>query len=103
MIKRGEVGEIKEIMEKSENLGMQTFDMALYNLYKDGKISLEEALKNADAENNLRLKIELAEKGNRSADADSDSEKHGGLSLIADEEEEEVIEGPATFALPSEA
>ena len=63
LIKAGEVMEIKEVMEKSEPMGMQTFDMALYNLYKSGKISLDEALRNADAENNLRLKIELSEKG----------------------------------------
>ena len=89
-------------MEKSEPMGMQTFDMALYHLYREGKISLEEALKNADAENNLRLKIELAEKGNSATKSDSGS--HGGLSLIADEtDEEEIIEGRSTFPLPNEA
>ena len=48
-------------MTKSENLGMQTFDAALYKLYKAGKISLEEALRNADSQNNLRLRISLEE------------------------------------------
>ncbi|NOY74115.1 MAG: PilT/PilU family type 4a pilus ATPase [Gammaproteobacteria bacterium] len=62
LIMKGEVGQIKEIMEKSENLGMQTFDGALFHMYKDGKISLEEALRNADSQNNLRLRISLAEK-----------------------------------------
>ena len=57
LIKAGDVAEIKEIMEKSETIGMQTFDMDLYNLYQSGKISREEALKNADSENNLSLKI----------------------------------------------
>ena len=61
MIKRGDIGEIKEIMEKSENLGMQTFDSALFKLYKEGRISLDEALRNADSANNLRLKISLSE------------------------------------------
>jgi len=61
MIKKGEIGTIKEIMEKSENIGMQTFDGALFKLYIDGKISLEEALKNADSKNNLKLRITLAE------------------------------------------
>jgi twitching motility protein PilU len=61
LIARGEVSELKELMEKSEEQGMQTFDRALYKLYKDGKISLEEALKNADSRNNLRLKISLDE------------------------------------------
>lgn len=61
LIAKGEVSELKELMEKSEEQGMQTFDRALYKLYKEGKISLEEALKNADSRNNLRLKISLDE------------------------------------------
>lgn len=59
LILRGEIDGIKEIMEKSSNLGMQTFDLALFNLWKEGRISQEEALKNADSANNLRLKIKL--------------------------------------------
>lgn len=51
--------EIKEIMEKSENLGMQTFDGALFHLFKEGRISQEEAIANADSANNLRLRIKL--------------------------------------------
>lgn len=61
LIKRGEVSSIKEVMEKSENLGMQTFDASLFQLYRAGRISLDEALKNADSKNNLRLRITLAE------------------------------------------
>ncbi len=61
MILKGQVKEIKEVMEKSENLGMRTFDSALYHLYKAGRIALNEALKNADSENNLRLRISLSE------------------------------------------
>ena len=61
MVKRGEVSSIKEVMEKSENLGMATFDQALYRLYEAGKITEEEALRNADSANNLRLKISLAD------------------------------------------
>jgi twitching motility protein PilU len=68
LIKQGEVSAIKEIMEKSAAQGMQTFDMALLNLYKAGKISEDEALKNADSKNNLRLKITLGEKGDEKAD-----------------------------------
>ncbi|MCC6296544.1 MAG: PilT/PilU family type 4a pilus ATPase [Pseudomonadales bacterium] len=60
LIKNGKVDDIKEVMEKSATQGMQTFDSALYQLYKDGKISLQEALQNADSVNNLRLKIQLA-------------------------------------------
>jgi len=63
LILKGEIGEIKEVMAKSENIGMRTFDAALYHLYKDGRITLEEALRNADSPNNLRLRISLEEKG----------------------------------------
>lgn len=59
MIREGNVAEIKEIMQKSENIGMQTFDGALYKLYKDGRISYDEAIRNADSKNNLRLRISL--------------------------------------------
>jgi len=65
LIHKGEVAEIKEAMEKSVNLGMQTFDQALYDLYAEGKVTLEDALKNADSMNNLRLKIKLAEDGGK--------------------------------------
>ena len=61
-IMKGEIGQIKEVMEKSENLGMRTFDGALFQLYKEGKISLDEAIRNADSQNNLRLRISLSEK-----------------------------------------
>lgn len=60
LILRGRLEEIKEIMEKSENLGMQTFDSAIYQLVADGRISLDDALANADSANNLRLRIKLA-------------------------------------------
>ena len=62
LIKKGEVTEIKATMERSENIGMQTFDRALFHLYREGRISVEEALRNADSENNLRLAINLADK-----------------------------------------
>ena len=63
MIKRGELSGIKEIMEKSKTLGMQTFDMDLFALYLDGVISESEALKNADSPTNLKLKIKLHDEG----------------------------------------
>ena len=59
IIKRGEITALKDIMQRSEELGMQTFETSLFNLWKAGIISLEEALHNADSENNLRLKISL--------------------------------------------
>ncbi|MFF7709281.1 PilT/PilU family type 4a pilus ATPase [Pseudomonas sp. NPDC007930] len=63
LIHRGEFGELKGIMEKSVNLGMQTFDQALYELVGEGAISEEEALKNADSVNNLRLRLKLQQGG----------------------------------------
>jgi twitching motility protein PilU len=60
LIKKGEVDALKEGMEQGIQEGCQTFDQALFSLYKDGKISLEQALINADSANNLRLKIKLA-------------------------------------------
>ena len=62
LIFKGEVGYIKEIMAKSTRLGMQTFDQALFILYEDGTISYEEAMRNADSKNELRLKIKLDSK-----------------------------------------
>ena len=57
LILKGEIHEIKEAMSTSGATGMQTFDTALYNLYKDGRVSLEEALNNADSKSNLEAKI----------------------------------------------
>jgi twitching motility protein PilU len=62
LIFRGEVAAIKEVMAKSNRLGMQTFDQALFNLFEDGAISYEEAMRNADSQNELRLRIKLQSK-----------------------------------------
>lgn len=59
LIFKGSVHEIKEIMKKSSEMGMQTFDTALFELYEAGKISYEDALRNADSMNELRLQIKL--------------------------------------------
>ena len=80
LILRGEIDGIKEVMQKSENIGMKTFDTALYELYQEGLISEEEALRNADSPNNVRLKIKFAREG---GGADE-----GGLSLESIEEED---------------
>ena len=61
LIRRGEVHEIKEAMDKSLQDGMQTFDQCLFKLYKEGKIDLEEALRKADSRDGLALKIRLSE------------------------------------------
>ncbi|HCI14043.1 MAG: type IV pili twitching motility protein PilT [Gallionellales bacterium GWA2_60_142] len=62
LIFKGEVHAIKEVMSKSRELGMETFDGALFNLYESGMIAYEEALKNADSVNDLRLRIKLESK-----------------------------------------
>jgi len=62
LIKKGDVISLKEVMEKSAREGMKSFDQALFELHQQGKISMEEALRNADSANNLRLKITMGEK-----------------------------------------
>jgi len=61
LVHKGDIHGIKEAMEKSENIGMQTFDSHLLRLYKEGVISLDEAMQNSDSPNNLKLKINLSE------------------------------------------
>jgi len=68
LIFKGEVGEIKEIMKKSRNLGMQTFDQALFDLFENHAISFEDAIRNADSANDLRLQIKLNSQRARSTD-----------------------------------
>lgn len=73
LIFKGKVGDIKEIMAKSTRLGMQTFDQAIFALYEEAKISYDEAMRNADSKNELRLRIKLESKRD-SAAADQQSE-----------------------------
>ena len=74
LIFKGEVGQIKEIMAKSTRLGMQTFDQALFALYESAAITYEEAMRNADSKNELRLRIKLESKRDSSiADHQSES------------------------------
>ena len=105
LIAKGAVSELKELMEKSTEQGMQTFDQSLYKLYKEGRISIEEALKNADSKNNLRLRITLDENpagaaaieeemareaaaeasqqsGQQAGEGSSDDQSLDGLSLV---------------------
>jgi len=83
-ILKGDVSAIKETMEESAQYGMRTFDQALFELWKDGKITEVEALRNADSANNLRLKMKMAsidsnsDTPNTNRDEDDDS---GGLEL----------------------
>ena len=68
LIFKGQVHEIKEVMKKSRELGMQTFDQALFDLFESEQISYEDALKNADSVNDLRLKIKLESKASKDRD-----------------------------------
>ena len=79
LIFKGEVSEIKEIMKKSRNMGMQTFDQALFDAYEHGIISYEDALRNADSVNDLRLSIKLQSQRAKSQDISAGTEH---LSII---------------------
>ena len=78
LIFKGEVHEIKEIMKKSRELGMQTFDQALFDLHEADKITYEDALRNADSVNDLRLTIKLNGKAAKDRDLSAGTE-HLGL------------------------
>jgi twitching motility protein PilU len=79
LIFKGEVSEIKEIMKKSRNLGMQTFDQALYDMYESNIITYEDALRNADSLNDLRLQIKLNSQRAKSSDLSAGTEH---LSIV---------------------
>jgi len=74
MIFKGEVGDIKELMKRSRELGMQTFDQALFDLYEANQVSYEDALRNADSVNDLRLQIKLHSQRARNPDLASGTE-----------------------------
>lgn len=84
LILKGEVHEIKPIMAKSNEIGMMTFDQALFDLYEDDKITYEDALRNADSINELRLRIKLQGKDAKEAD------KLEGLDHLSLEEKKEA-------------
>ena len=77
LIFKGDVHEIKEIIGRSRELGMQTFDQALFDLHESGAISYEDALKNADSVNDLRLKVKLHGKGAHNRDLSAGLEHLG--------------------------
>jgi len=68
LIFKGEVAEIKEIMKRSRELGMQTFDQSLFDLYEGHAVTLEDALRNADSVNDLRLQVKLHSQRARNTD-----------------------------------
>ena len=79
LIFKGEVSEIKEIMKKSRNLGMQTFDQALFDAYERNVITYEDALRNADSVNDLRLQIKLQSQRAKTQDLSAGTEH---LSIV---------------------
>ena len=82
LILKGEIHEIKSLMKKSGELGMRTFDQALYELFKEGEITAEEALRNSDSPNEVRLMIKLGEQ----KEGEEFSPDLGGLSLEVTED-----------------
>jgi twitching motility protein PilU len=99
LILKNRLTEIKSIMEKSENLGMQTFDAALFKLYQAGRISLDETIANADSPNNLRLRIKLASgegssEGSGLNKTETNKSSFGELSLEAIKEDKPDDEPP---------
>ncbi len=83
MILQNRLDEIKEIMEKSENLGMQTFDSALFKLYGLNKISFDEAIANSDSPNNLRLRIKLASDGKANSEIQDGENQNNTATKIS--------------------
>jgi len=79
LIRKGEIHKMKELMAKSRQLGMQTFDQGLYDLYKAGQITYEDAINHADSANELRLMIKLGE--SKGADADAMSASLDGITI----------------------
>lgn len=82
LIFKGKVQEIKEVMSRSTRIGMKTFDQALFDLYEQGFISYEDALRNADSKNELRLRIKLESK------REVKNLDDGGALQIIDEEQQ---------------
>ena len=85
LIFKGEIMKIKEVMAKSNRLGMKTFDQDLFELYENEKISYEDAMRNSDSKNELRLRIKLESKRERDVSAEASS----SLSLMDEESDDE--------------
>lgn len=81
MIKRGQFETLKGVMEKSKELGMQTFDGALFDLVKEGLISEENAIKNSDSPTNLTLKLKLDKRGDNTEEVEESNKLVNSLSL----------------------
>ncbi|MFL6674279.1 MAG: PilT/PilU family type 4a pilus ATPase [Massilia sp.] len=92
MILKGNFQNIKEIMHKSRELGMCTFDQALFELYNKGLISYDEAIRNADSANGLRLQVKLS--GERKRPGDAGATHSSELSMLIEEEPEDDNASP---------
>jgi twitching motility protein PilU len=92
LILKGDIEGIKEIMEKSDAMGMQTFDGALFKLAKEGRITEEEAIKNADSANNLRLKLKLSKDGSSGSGMSFTLESNLPKGQQSDEENDDDME-----------
>ena len=86
LIFKGHVTEIKEVMSRSTRLGMKTFDQALFELFETGMISYEDALRNADSKNELRLRVKLESKREV-----KNVEDVGNLHMVEEEEQGRTI------------
>ncbi len=87
MIMKDQLQDIKEAMLKSENMGMKTFDSALYDLVQEGRISEEEALKFADSANNLRLRLKLTSKSDDEEEDETELMLRGGIPGAASKDD----------------
>ncbi|MDX1334503.1 MAG: PilT/PilU family type 4a pilus ATPase [Gammaproteobacteria bacterium] len=88
LIFKGEVHEMKELMKKSTEQGMITFDQALFNLYEEGQITYEDALRNADSVNDLRLRVKLESKQAKESDL---MDEVGHLEMEAGDDDEGMM------------
>jgi len=93
MIIKGQLADLKETMQKSENIGMKTFDSALYDLVLEKRITIEEATKNADSANNLRLRLKLTG-GLEEEEGDDPTELLLGAKRAANDEDSEPEAAP---------
>jgi twitching motility protein PilU len=83
LIMKGDIHAIKEVMERSEDIGMQTFDSHLFKLYRDGIISYDEMMRNADSPNNLKVKITLLENPATFAASNAENSNKGNGKLAS--------------------
>jgi len=95
LIRKGEIHELKEVIKKSTNLGMQTFDQALYNEYKDGTINYDVALAHADSPNDLRLMIKL------NSETNPDIEGGGDDSAFFLQDDEDYLQNDGDLDIKS--